>query len=123
MAQMCVFASVLLSSLDEGRRLTSGVNAAESTALGITDTLDDFKVARNMVFSLLKLILNCMITVPFNLAGQTSLSRLFRFIFSRPRNCRRSFLASAGNYPEKTRTIVHRDVTDRRANFSFEHAE
>lgn len=45
----------LLSLSGDGRKLVSGINADESTALGITETLDDFKLARNIVFSLLKI--------------------------------------------------------------------
>ena len=43
----------LLSSDGDGRNVVSGVNENESIALGITDTFDDFKLARNIVFSLL----------------------------------------------------------------------
>ncbi len=52
---MILFIFCLLSSEDDGRSVVSGVNENESTALGITDIFDDFKFARNIVFSLLKL--------------------------------------------------------------------
>jgi hypothetical protein len=49
-----LFLFLLLSSDGDGRRVVAGVNDDESTALGITDILDDCKLARNIVFSLLK---------------------------------------------------------------------